>query len=198
MPRLSFSPTEAPGTDIMQLLLQAQKGRLEASYRRYRGTWPSSEGINRCSRGARRSRALGGDGHERHDGGTSPGVPYGLFRGGVVGRVLPQPLWSRVESRLRGRTPARLSLYSLRPRPLIHPASEKGCSQKQDIFLAGALALRLLRVLRSLDPGLPDLAVVLRPLPSPRERIALLNDRALQIVELLFIEYERVHKRTGL
>src|SRR5829696_892579 len=39
MPRLSFSPTEAPATDIMQLLLQAQKkGRLEASYRRYRWT----------------------------------------------------------------------------------------------------------------------------------------------------------------
>src|SRR5215203_1079135 len=115
----------------MQLPLQAQKkGRLEASYRRYRGIWTSSEGISRCSRGARRSRALGGDGHERHGGGTSPGVPYGLFRGGVVGRVLPQPLWSRVESRLRGRTPARRLLYSLRPRPLIHSASEKGCSRK--------------------------------------------------------------------
>ena len=131
IPRLSFSPTEAPGTDIMQLLLQAQKkGRLEASYRRYRGTWTSSEGISRCSRGARRSRALWGDGHERHYGGTSPSVPYGLSRGGVVGRVLPQPLWSWIDSRLRGRTPARRLLYSLRPRALIHPVTEKACSRK--------------------------------------------------------------------
>src|SRR5215203_6574175 len=103
MPPLHFSPTEAPGTDIMQLLLQAQKkGRLETSYRRYRGTWTSSEGISRCSRGARRSRTVGGDGHERHYGGTSPGVPYGLFTGGVVGRVLSQPLRSWADSRLRG------------------------------------------------------------------------------------------------
>src|SRR5215207_10103548 len=110
----------------MQLLLQAQKkGRLETSYRRYRGTWTSSEGINRCSRGARRSRAVGGDGHERHDGGTSPGVPYGLFKGGVVGRVLPQPLRSRADSRLRDRITARLSLYSLSFRSHDHAATEK-------------------------------------------------------------------------
>src|ERR671920_849419 len=92
------------------------------------------------------------------------------------------------------------SLFTQAPRRGVpgNWASDVGHSRVQDISLAGALTLRLLRVLRGLDPGLPDLAVVLRPLPSTLLWVANLIDRALQIVELRLVKYQRVHELTCL
>src|SRR5829696_4098972 len=71
-------------------------------------------------------------------------------------------------------------------------------SYPRSIEVHRTLALRLLRrILRGLNPGLPDVAVVLCPLSSTLQRVAHLLDRALQIVELILVEYQRVHKRVS-
>src|SRR4028118_935262 len=65
---------------------------------------------------------------------------------------------------------------------------------------AGALALRLLLllgILRGFDPWLPDFWVILRPPPGTLHRVARLVNRALQVVELILVEYQRIHKRVG-
>src|SRR5918994_5014043 len=72
----------------------------------------------------------------------------------------------------------------------------------QDITLRKLLHFRLLlllllRVLGGLPPGPPDLGVVLRPSSGPLMRIVCLTARALQIADLLLVEYQRIHERVG-
>ncbi len=65
---------------------------------------------------------------------------------------------------------------------------------------SGTLALillLLLGILRGFDPGLPDFGVILSPPPSTLQRVTHLVDRALQVVELILVEYQRVHERVG-
>ena len=65
------------------------------------------------------------------------------------------------------------------------------------LLLFQVLVLSLLRHPCGVEPGLHDIGVVLRPLPSAFEWVTHLVDPVLKIVDLLLIEAQRPQEGVG-